>query len=358
MKEKRVLSLLLAVLLVCTFLIGCGGKASEAPAASSDASVEPKESSAKNSAPIELSLGMTNSGTSSWMVAAETFKELVEEQTNGKYHISIYPNDQLAAGDMVKGWEMLFSGVSDIDLRSVMIMASIDERMTALCMPWLFKEGYKSVDEYLYNGPGGEAIMDIVREKGAVPLALAENGFRQVMNNKKPITSPADFKDMKVRIPATPMFIDLYKMLGADPTSLSWSEVFTAMQQGTIDAMENSNDSIYSAKLHEVAKYMTVMNYSYDAVVLSLSQRVWDSLTPEDQAIFAQAAKDACAKQVQAAREADASIVKQIEEAGVQVNYLTDEQIAAFQEAVAPIYEQYKDVIGEELLNKLGYTFD
>lgn len=149
--------------------------------------------SAKDKA-VELKLSLTPSESSIWMTAVNSFKEEVEEKTEGRYTISVYPIEQLAGGDLVKGVEMLLTGSTDIALNSVMNTSSFDPRLTVTSMPWLFAEGYDSVDEYVFNGEGADGIKEIFTELGAVPLALGDNGFRQITNNKNEIKTPEDLE--------------------------------------------------------------------------------------------------------------------------------------------------------------------
>ena len=172
---------------------------------------------------IDLKLSLTPSESSVWMVAVDYFKEQVEEKTDGRYTISVYPSEQLAGGDLIKGVEMLLTGSTDIALNSVMNTSSFDPRLTVTSMPWIFENGYDSVDEYVFNGEGADDIKDIFTELGAVPLAIGDNGFRQITNNVRPITTPEDLDGLKIRTPANSMYIDLFTLFGADPTSMNFS---------------------------------------------------------------------------------------------------------------------------------------
>ena len=192
---------------------------------------------------IDLKLSLTPSESSVWMVAVDYFKEQVEEKTDGRYTISVYPSEQLAGGDLIKGVEMLLTGSTDIALNSVMNTSSFDPRLTVASMPWIFENGYDSVDEYVFNGEGADAIKDIFTELGVVPLAIGDNGFRQITNNVRPITTPEDLDGLKIRTPANSMYIDLFTLFGADPTSMNFSEVYTSLQNGTIDGQENPYSS-------------------------------------------------------------------------------------------------------------------
>ncbi len=344
---KKMFALVMTCVMMIGVLSGCGGSnGSDGNAAEGT----PDK-------PIELNMNVTTSESSVWQVAANTFKELVEERTGGRYQINIFPNEQLSSGDMVKGCEMLFTGVTDLDIHSVMNMTGFEEKLTVMTMPWLFPNGYDSVDEILFNGEGGKVLMDLIRSKGAEPLALGENGFRQITNNVRPITAPDDLKGLKIRVPANNMYISLFKSMGADPTSMSFSEVFTSLQQNTIDGQENPYDTIRSGKIHEVQKYMTIWNYSYDAIALSASGKLWNSLSDEDKEIFSQAAKEACAKEVEESRKMDSEIIQEFKDAGLEVTELTEEQVAVFQEAVAPVYDEYREIIGDDIFAAFGYTF-
>jgi TRAP-type C4-dicarboxylate transport system substrate-binding protein len=195
-----------------------------------------------------------------------------------------------------------------------------------------------------------------VEGKGAHILGMGENGFRQITNSVRPIASLADMQRLKIRTPPITMYVDLFKLFGADPTVMSYSEVFTALQQGTIDGQENPLDTIRSGKLQEVQKYISIWNYSYDPIVLSVSGKTWAKLDDADKKIFEEAGAVAMKAQVDASRAKDAEILKSFEEY-MQITHLTPEQVAEFQKAATPIYEQYKDRIGADLFAAFGYTF-
>ncbi len=308
--------------------------------------------------PVVLKMNIAATDTSVWMVAAREFKRLVEEGTEGRYVINLYPNDQLAAGNQVKGLEMLFKGIIDVDMHSAMTMPSFEPRIQVCFLPWIFKNGYDSVDEIIFNGAGGEMIKQLFREKGAVPLALAENGFRHITNNVRELKTPEDFKDLKMRVPPLPLYIDLFRLLGADPVIMSYTELFTSLQQGTIDGQENPYDFISANKIQEVSKYMTICNYSYDPSVLSVSQKTWALLSDADRELFQEAAIIACKKQVVASRENNMAVHKIIEDAGVKIHTMTDAEKAVFIELVKPLFLKYKDEYTEEVFNAFGYYFD
>ena len=147
------------------------------------------------------------------------------------------------------------------------------------------------------------------------------------------------------------MYISLFKAMGADPTSMSFSEVFTSLQQGTIDGQENPISVIYTSKLNEVQKYMTICNYSYDPLVLGVNKKLWDSLDKDTQDIMRKAAIEAMQLNVKLTREDEAKQLDEMKKKGLQVNVLTPEQIKAFQATTGPVYKEQETVIGKDLLD-------
>ena len=304
----------------------------------------------------ELRMNITPSETSTWFIAGREFKRIVEEKTEGRFKISLFGNEQLAGGDLVKGIEMIFTGVTDLDIHSPINMTGFEPKLTVMTMPWLFPNGYESVDAIFFNGPGKKIFTDLIEKKNVKVLGFGENGFRQLTNNTRAVRSPADMKQLKIRTPPIAMYVDLFKLFGADPTVMTFAEVFTALQQGTIDGQENPLDTIRAGKIHEVQKYISLWNYSYDPIVLSMSNKAWKKLSDADKAIFLKAGEEACAAQVKANRAVNDETLKLFAKT-MEITELTPEQSKAFQEAAAPIYQSYKDKIGVDIFKAFGYEF-
>ncbi|MCI2109600.1 MAG: DctP family TRAP transporter solute-binding subunit [Acidaminococcaceae bacterium] len=343
--KKRLLTGMICAAMALS-LVGCGGGAK-------------KSSGGTAAKPKTLKMSVTTAETSVWHVAAKAFKKEVEEKTGGRYKIQIYGNEQLSAGDQTKGCEMLFNGANDVDLHSSMILSNVVPKLSVVSMPWIFPNGYKSVDEAIFKpgAKGAAFMMKEIEAKGAKPLAIGENGFRQITNNKMPITKPEDLAGMKIRIPAISILMDVFRALKCDPTQMPFSECFTALQQGAIDGQENPYDTIRSAKLQEVQKYMTIWNYCYDPIILSVSGKTWKSLSDADKKIFQEAATKACAAQVKASRALDASIIKEFKDKGMKVNELSPDAIAKMKDAMKPVYAKYKDKFGVDAFTAFGYKF-
>ena len=333
-------SLIFVLCLVVAFSLvaaGCGGKKEE-----------PKKAEAKK---ISIKMSVTTPADSSpWNIAAKKFAELVKERTKGRVEITTFPNEQLSSGNQQKGIEQVASGVTGASIHSTIIYSVLEPKLAVVSMPWILPNN-AAVDKAMKGAPG-EEIKKLVRAKGIEPLAFGENGFRHWTNSKKPLTSPEDMKGLKMRVPGMKMYISLFKAIGADPTAMSFSEVFTSLQQGTIDGQENPISVIYTSKLQEVQKYLTICNYSYDPLILGINKKLYDSMDKETQEILKKSAEEAMALNIKLTREDE---TKQLEDMkkknGLQVNVLTPEQIKVFQAATASVYKEQEPIIGKALLD-------
>lgn len=296
-----------------------------------------------------LKFSVTTSDTSSWTAGAKKFAELVEERTKGQVKIKVFPNDVLSGGSQAKGVEQLIRGIADFTFHSSIIYSVMDERFGVISLPFLFNS-VEDADKKL-AGPGGQAIKDIAEKKGIIALAFGENGMRQLTTNK-PITTLDDMKGLKIRIPAMKMYTLLFTSLGANPLTMNFTEVFTALQQGTIDGQENPLDTINSAKIQEVQKYLTNWDYSYDIIILGVNKNLFTKLPQNLQDIIRQAAIDACDYQKALNRERNAKFLEDFKAAGMTINTLTPENREAFKKATQKVYEEYEPIMGKDLIDK------
>lgn len=335
---NKVTAIIISVLILSTTLVGCGNK---------DATLSSGKGSKKGK--VELKMSVTSADGSTWTKGAEKFAELVKEKTDGAVEVKVYPNEQLSGGNQGKGVEMLRNGSIDISFHSNIIYSIMDERFGVISLPWLLPD-HETVDAKL-NGTGGEVINEILDEIGIVGLGFGENGFRQITNSTRAIRTPEDMEGLKIRIPGIKMYISLYKALGADPIAMNFAEVFTSLQQKAIDGQENPTDIISSSKLYEVQNYLSVWNYSYDAIILGMNKEKFNSFDEEIQQALREAAQEACEYQVQLNRELEEEQLAMFEEKGMEVLRLTPEEIAAFQDKMGPVYEEYESIIGKDLID-------
>jgi tripartite ATP-independent transporter DctP family solute receptor len=335
---KKSLALLMALMLIVVSIAGCSSGTDNGGAEEVKA--------------VHLKMNLTTNENSTWFLGATKFKEIVEEKTNGKYLVDIFPSEQLSGGNQVKGLEMVQTSTTDLDIHSTIIYTIMDPKFTVVNMPWMIPT-YEEADAAM-AGEGGAAIFELAKENGVVPLAFGESGYRQITNSVRPITSPADLNGVKLRVPGIKMFVDLFGVLGADPTTMDFAEVFTSLQQGTIDGQENPLDIIKSSKLEEVQEYLSLWNYVYDALLMSASEDTWAMLTDEEKVIFQDAATEAMNYQKEQNRLKDQDNLAYLQE-NMDVHEMTAAEVAVFKDMAKPVYESYEEIIGLELMELFGY---
>ncbi|WP_099300734.1 DctP family TRAP transporter solute-binding subunit [Bacillus sp. Marseille-P3800] len=296
----------------------------------------------------EWKMSVTVGPGSTWYEGAIKFAEDLKEQSNGRFLVDVYTNEQLSAGNPEAGVEQLMDGLKDFSYNSSIIYAGIDPRFGVLSAPFLINDFDDA--ERVLQGQSGKIINEMLRERGVEPLGFGESGFRQITNDTRAITSPEDLDHLKIRVPSMGVFTNLYRTQEADPITMAFSEVYTALQQGTIDGQENPVDVTYSAGLIEVQQYMTMWNYVYDALVFGMNKELFDSLPPEDQALIKKVAAEANAYQINRTREKEQAQLTELEEKGMDIYYPTDDEIGQFRESSQQVYDDFRDVWGAKNL--------
>lgn len=289
-----------------------------------------------------------------WGIAAEKWAELTAERTDGRIKLKVYPGVSLVQGDQTREFTAMRQGVIDMAVGSTINWSPQITELNVFSLPFLMPD-YAALDA-LTQGPVGEKIFEIVQAKGAVPLAWAENGFREVTNSKTPIRKPSDMEGLKLRVVGSPIFSDMFSAMGANPTQMSWADAQPALTTGAVDGQENPM-TIYSVlNMHELGQTnVTLWHYVADPLIFAVNQEVWDSFTPEDQEILQQAAVDAGAHGIDVARKGltddDQSLIDEIKGHGVEVISLSEEERQAFVDATRPVYDAWKEKIGSDLVD-------
>ena len=250
--------------------------------------------------------------------------------------------------NQAKGVEMLRDGSTDFTFHSNLVYSVLDNRFNVVSLPFIMKS-VEDADAKL-AGEGGEKLNEILLENNIVGLGFGENGFRQITNSIREVRSVSDMDALKFRINNSTMLISTYKALGADPTSMNFSEVFTSLQQGAIDGQENPLDVIDSSKLYEVQDYISLWDCTYDVIILGMNKDKYESLSEDHQRIIRECAEEACIYQKQINREKGEEQLARFEENGLTITNKSDIDVTAFVEAVQPVYDEYESIIGSELI--------
>lgn len=288
-----------------------------------------------------------------WGKGGEIWSDLVRERTDGRINIKLYPGVSLVQGDQTRELSAIRQGVIDMAVGSTINWSPQVKQLNLFSMPFLMPD-FAAIDA-LTQGPVGERLFSFLEKAGVVPLAWGENGFREISNSKHAISSPDDLKGMKIRVVGSPLFLDTFTALGANPTQMSWADAQPALASGAVDGQENPLAIFTAAKLHTVGqKYITMWGYVADPLIFVVNKEVWNSWTEEDRAIVQQAAIDAGQQEIALARtglvEGDRSLLEQIEATNVTITELSDEERAAFVTATRPVFANWKARVGVELV--------
>ena len=338
---KRSISLLLALSLCLILLCGCGTSGSGADSGSGYRK-------------IHLVMAVNGTDTQIDSRVARYFAELVEERSGGNVTVDVFPNDQLAGGNATKGIEMIAMGSVDLAAYATCTLAVIDSQLPVATIPWSF-DSYAEARQVI-DSTGGAYYAERLAAKGITYIASFHNGFRQLSNSKTVVDEPSDLKNLKIRVPGSEVYMGFFRALGADPTSMSWSEVFTAIQQGTIDGQENGASVTSTAKMDEIQKYMTIWNYSYENDLFIANTKIWENLDENTRQLLTECAKEACNWGRDALEAEEAEILERFEAKGMTITDLTDEQKAAFAEAIADWKAGMIDRFGEDACAAFGIT--
>ncbi len=301
---------------------------------------------------IVLKLGHVANLQQPYHLAAEKFAADVYEQTDGQVEIQVFPNSQL--GGQRELLESLQLGTADMAMASSAVLGNFIPTAQVIDLPFIFRDS-----EHVYSvvdGPLADEIYAGAEDKGMVVLSTWENGFRNIGNNTRPIEKPEDMKGIKIRVFESPLYIDMFERMGAIPTPMAMSEVFTALQQKTIDGIENSVVQIYASKYQEVMRYLTIDEHTYNPQIVLISTYKWNKISPENQQIILECAREARDYNRQLAAEKSVEFLTEMEESGVVITTLTPDQKEAFKEAMAPVWENYYDIVGRDLIEKVINT--
>ncbi|WP_221568370.1 DctP family TRAP transporter solute-binding subunit [Alkalihalobacillus sp. TS-13] len=285
-----------------------------------------------------------------WGHGAEEFKKIVEEKTDGKIKVKIYGNGQLAGSgrEIQEGAKV---GTIDIGISSTP-MAQMNPHVDIFSLPYIFESREQAWE--VLDGPIGEKVGSYLEEHNLKHLAYWEDGFRQVTNNTKPIQSPEDFKGLRIRVPESDVRMETFKELGASPLPMAWSEVFTALQQGTIDGQENPLSVIHSASFYDVQKYLTITNHVYSPATLFINKNKWDGLSEEHQKVILEAAEAGRDINREMNEKQDEEMINDLKDKGMEVQIIED--IKPFQEVTKPVWDMVTEELGsdaEQIINDI-----
>ena len=289
-----------------------------------------------------------------WGMAGKIWSDLVKERTQGRINIKLYPGVSLIQGDQTREFSALRQGMIDMAVGSTINWSPQVKQLNLFSLPFLMPD-YAAIDA-LTQGEVGKDIFATLDKAGVVPLAWGENGYRELTNSKHVVKTPADLKGLKIRVVGSPLFLETFTALGANPTQMSWADAQPALASGAVDGQENPMSIFTAAKLQNVGqKYLTMWGYIADPLVFVVNKQVWESWTPADRELVRQAAIEAGKEQIGIARkgmiEPGQPLLKDIAALGVTVTHLSPAERDAFVKATRPTYDKWKSTVGTDLVS-------
>lgn len=335
--EKRIVSLFLVLFLIFT-LVGCG----------SDENLNNGENEQAETMVLKFIHGNTIDHPKG--KAAQLFADLVNEKSDGRITVEVYPSSQLY--NEIDGIEALQAGVIHFMMPYSGKMTGHSPNLQVLQMPFLFD----SVEDYyaFADSQVADRVLASLEDIELKGLALWDQGFFNFMNHKKPIKTIDDFTGLKFRIPGGKITEKQYELFNASAITLPGNEVYTALQQGTVDGIENSLTNIKTMKWFEVGEYLSISNHSLLINIFMTNNDWYENLSEEDKAIIDEATAEVTEFVRKEAKHQDAENLTYLEnETDLIINTISKTEIVKMKEAVMPLYKEFEDIIGKDILDDI-----
>ncbi|RBW69297.1 TRAP transporter substrate-binding protein [Bacillus taeanensis] len=277
------------------------------------------------------------------------FKEIVEEKTNGAIVVEAYHSGQL--GDDRTMTEALQLGTQEVTIPSTAPLANFVPEFSVFDFPFLFPN--EEVADKVLDGEVGQGFLQKLESQNLVGLSYWENGFRDVTNSERAIATVEDFKGLKLRTMENDLHLEAFRALGANPTPMAFTELFTAMQQGTVDGQENPYATIYLQKFYEVQDHVSNSHHIYSPFVFLMSKSFYDGLTEEQQQIVKEAAVEAGQYERELNREANEQYLADLQAEGMTYTEISPEEREKMVELVKPVIDKYAEKIGKDVVDEV-----
>ena len=335
--KKRILSVLMVAAMTTAVFAGCGSSSTGSAAgstAASTGSAAASGSAAAGDAEYSMIAGTTTPDAHPYNLGLVKMGELINEKTNGAVKLDVFGNSQLGGErDLIEGLQL---GSVQVTCVSTAPLSGFTDMFLVFDLPFIFETTEQA--RAVMDSEVGEQILHSVDEQGLVGLAWFENGFRNVTNNVKPVTVPDDLKGIKIRTMENPIHMAAFKVMGADPTPMAMGDVFTALQQGTIDAEENPVPIVETNKFYEVQKYISMTGHLFSPAPVFIGKDYFESLPAEYQDAIKEAADEATPYQREQIDEQNVSGLESLKSNGMEANEV---EKAPFQDATKSVYDEY-----------------
>ena len=309
----------------------------------------PVAASAQDIKPRLIRFGYGLSENSNQGRAVKFFVEEMSKRSGGKLKVKSFADASL--GSDIQMQNALIGGAQEMMVGSTATLVGIVKDFAVFDLPFLFNNEQEA--DAVFDGPFGRKLADKLEEKGLVGLVYWENGFRNLTNSKRPVEKVEDLKGIKLRVMQNPVYIDMFNSFGANAVPLSFSELFTAMETGTVDGQENPVTTIQSSKFYEVQKYLTISKHVYSPWIVLASKRWYDGLSADERKILNEAAAASRDFERKDSREASMQSIAYLKDKGMQINELSNAELGRMREMVKPAMDKFAADGGADLLNEL-----
>lgn len=280
--------------------------------------------------------------------AALSFKEEVEEKSGGRISIEVLPAAQV--GGDVEIIEQIQMGLVDIGIPPTATLGNFEPRMQILDLPFLLPDQDAMVR--VLDGEAGREILNTLEDDNMHGINFWGAGFRHITNNIRPVETPEDLAEVRMRTMQAPIIISTYENLDANATAMAFTEVYNGLQQGVVEGQENPLANIYTMRFYEVQDYLSLTNHAYHAYAAVMNKNAWESLPEDLQHVMIEAFDNGRDLSRELTRQDEGRILSEIE-SEIAINELSDEARTAFIEASMPVHEEYKEIVTPELLHKV-----
>ena len=343
MKRIRNISALVLALVMILTLAACGGQTggdssgnggSQAGGSSSTAPAESGDDTV-----YSITVGGTVPDEHPISQGLFKFKEVAEELSGGRFKVEVYDNNTIGASrELVEGVQ-----ANEIQMAecSQSVYASFTDELMSVGLPFLFKNRQAGYD--FFDSEVGDQIADVIAEQTGVRIVgYFENGIRQLTNSKRPVTSPDDMKGLKIRVMESPLYIEMFTEMGANPSPMAFSELYTALQQGTVDGQDNPWTIVSTNAFYEVQSYATDLSHTFDITCFAINDQFYQDLPEDLREVVDKAAEAAVETNRALSIELENEYIATIEGGGCQITRLTDEQRQVFRDATAGCYDWFR----------------
>jgi tripartite ATP-independent transporter DctP family solute receptor len=282
-------------------------------------------------------------------LGAQKFADLVVQKSSGKMKVSVYPN-AILGGDP-QNLAAVRGGTLDFTSMATGLLAGLDKQFMVFDFPFLFNSAQEAYA--LSDGPVGQRLMTGLAAHGVVGLGIWDLGFRNMTNSKRPIVKVEDMQGLKMRVIASPIYLDMFNTLGANPVPMTFGEVYGALESKAIDGQDNPVGVIESGKFAEVQKYMSLTRHVYTGMPFLMSKKTWDSMSAAERKIITDSANEAKDEERKLSQAKELQSIDKLRQV-MQVNEVATSERDRLRQKVAPVVEKFSREVGEQTIQQVN----